>query len=278
MKVLRVRAIAVLAAILQLSTICAVAQAFEAEKTVTVDSLVATRPFSAIKYARTVRVLQDGKQQFIRNQRYPILIARDAKGKVRMQDVDSDSLLPECDKPTQLLPPPCPAWSVFVVDPVEQTVSHWVEGEAGARETVEMPLSPANLERTIHSTSALPEIPPDFDPEDGVVTQTKLGTKLVEGVSATGKRITIVYPLGHSGGNAPSTRIHEVWVSPSLNLIVRVIDGDPSGVETIWGLEKISLHPDPSLFRPPPGYQSLHQRSDVWAEHDFDLLDSWFAR
>lgn len=266
---------AILAVISKVSAICvAAAQESQTEKT----TVVATRPFSAIKFVRTVRVLPDGKQRFIRNQRYPILIARDAKGRVRMQDLDSDSVLPECDKPTELVPPLCPAWGVFVVDPAAHTVSHWVEGETGAREFVEMPLSPANLERTVHATSDLPDIPPDFDLEDGVVTKTKLGTELIEGISAAGTRITIVSPPGHSGTSVPVIRIHEVWISHPFNLIVRVIDGDPSGIETVWGLEKISLSPDPSLFQPPPGYRLIHQRSDVWAEHDFDLLESWFSR
>ena len=271
-------AIAILAAVPQLSAICVAAQESETETPPALDNMVPSRPFSAIKYARTIRVLPDGKEQFIRNQRYPILIARDAQGRVRMQDVDTDSLAPECDKPTQLVPPLCPAWSVFVVDPAAHTVSHWVEGETGAPETVEMPLSPANLERTIHSTTDLPGIPPDFDSDDGVVTKTKLGTKLVEGITCTGVRTTITLPRGNSNSQTPRIQIHEVWISPALNLIVRVIDGDPNGVETVWGLERISLHPDSSLFQPPSGYQLQHQRSDVWAEHDFDFLESWFSR
>jgi hypothetical protein len=35
------------------------------------SSLVLGHPFAAIKYARRVRVLPDGKHKFIRNERYP---------------------------------------------------------------------------------------------------------------------------------------------------------------------------------------------------------------
>lgn len=235
-------------------------------------------PFSAIKYAWHVRVLPDGKQQFIRNDRYPIQIARDATGKLRMQEIDDNDLDPDCDQPTKMVPPPCPAWTVFVVDPGAHTVSHWPEGEFAAHVALAMPLSQSNLERTIRSTSELPEVPAEVDSDASRVSTTNLGRKLIDGVTAVGVRTTVVYPVGHSGNKAPLTRIHEVWVSPDLKLIVRVVDGDPQGIETVSGLREISLHPDPSLFQAPPGYEMQHQVSDVWAEHDFDSLESWFAK
>lgn len=235
-------------------------------------------PFSAIKYAWRVRVLPDGKQQFIRNDHYPIQIARDAIGRLRMQQIDDADLDPACDQPTKMVPPPCPAWSVFVVDPGAQTVSHWPEGEFAAHITLAMPLSQSNLERTIRSTSELPEVPSEVDLQVSSVSTANLGGKLIDGVTAYGVRTTVVYPVGYSGDRAPQTRIHEVWTAPDLKLIIRVVDGDPQGFETIWGLRKISLHPDPSLFQAPIGYQMQHQISDVWAEHDFDSLESWFAK
>lgn len=62
-----------------------------------------------------------------------------------------------------------------------------------------------------------------------------------------------------------------------MNLIVRVIDGDPNGVETVWGLEKITLQPDSDLFQPPEGYAMQHLTTDQWAIHDFEDLGSWFS-
>ena len=240
--------------------------------------LVSGRPFSAMKYARTVRVLADGKQQFVRNDSYPVQIARDAEGRVRMQVIDEDELDRDCDKPTEVTPPACPAWTVFVVNPVTRTISHWTEGEAAAHITLDMPLSQPNLERAIRSTSDLPDVAPKADSDTSNVTITDLRTKIIDGVSAHGIRTTVLYPAGHAGNKIAQTRIHEVWVSPTLNLIVRVVDGNPEGVETIRGLEKISVRPEPSLFSPPAGYESQHQSSDIWAVHDFDYLDHWFAQ
>jgi hypothetical protein len=43
---------------------------------------VAGQPFSAIKYSRTVKVLPDGKQEYIRNKQYSIQIARGSNRRV----------------------------------------------------------------------------------------------------------------------------------------------------------------------------------------------------
>ena len=72
-------------------------------------ALVVGHPFSAIKYARRVRVLPDGKQQFLSNERYPIRIARDADGRLTMQIIDTAGLYPECDRLDILVPPICPS-------------------------------------------------------------------------------------------------------------------------------------------------------------------------
>jgi hypothetical protein len=63
-----------------------------------------------------------------------------------------------------------------------------------------------------------------------------------------------------------------------MNLIVRVIDGDPHGLQRIWGLEKISLQPDPSLFLPPDGYEMQHSKAEWGPVSDFEELESWFEK
>lgn len=81
------------------------------------------------------------------------------------------------------------------------------------------------------------------------------------------------------------TRIHEVWASVDMHLIVRVIDGDPLGEEKVRGLEKISLAPDASLFRPPEDYEMVLRTSAQWIpmldqfiSGDFNALHEWFAK
>ncbi len=247
--------------------------------------LIIGHPFTAIKYARRVKVLPDGKLQFIRNQRYPIRIARDNDGRLMMQMIHSDDLLSECDRLDLPVPPVCPSWGVFVIDPVAHTVAHWVEGELGAHSAVDFPLSPQRLQEASDQTFSLPALGPDFTEEDGKMHTFDLGDRDIEGIQAHGVRWTLDYDANDQAGRTVHrTRIHEVWTSAEMQLIVRVIDGDPNGEDTIWGLEKISLAPDAALFRPPDGYEMQHRMSAQWAgrvdqfvHQDFEFLHEWFA-
>lgn len=242
------------------------------------SGFVTGHPFSATKYAREVKALPNGKQQFIRNERYPSRIARDADGRIMMQMVLTDRLQPECDHLESAAPPACPAWSVFVIDPVALTVAHWPEGELASHTWLEFPLSQTRLEQAAHSSSELPEVPPDFGDEYGEVSTADLGDKMVEGIMAHGVRSTLRYTKIESGVPIIHTRIHEVWTSPAMKLIVRVVNGDPSGIESVWGLEKIDLSADPSVFRPPADYERQRGDSDKYATPDFEYLKSWFDK
>lgn len=199
--------------------------------------------FSATKYAKLYRVLPNGKLHFIRSERHPVRIARDTEGRIMMQYLDDDELTSECDRPTMRIPPPCPAWDVFVIDPVSQHVTHWSEGEFAAHVALEMPLSPQTFESATRLTSDVPSLQSDLDTDAINVRNEDLGERTISGIRARGRRTTFIYPAGHAGNKIPISRIHEVWISPEMNLIVRVIDGDPNGLEHIWGLEKLPCSP-----------------------------------
>jgi hypothetical protein len=239
---------------------------------------VAGHPFAATKFARRVRVSPDGKEQFISNERYPIRIARDESGRVMMQRIETESL-PECDKLELREPPPCPVWGIFVIDPAARTDTHWLEGERAYHGAVTIPLSQAQLEEAGRVTSDVPDVPPDVDTDASSVTTTDLGDKSIDGISAHGVRTTVIYPAGHAANKAPITWIHEVWTASELKLIVRVVEGDPHGEETVWGVEKVSLRPDLALFQPPSDYELEHRKSPgPWSGHDFEQLKTWFAK
>jgi hypothetical protein len=247
--------------------------------------LITGHPFTAIKYARRVKVLPDGKLQFNRNQRYPARIARDNDGRLMMQRILSDQLQSECDHLDLHIPPICPDWDIFVIDPVAHTVTHWPAGEFGAHGAVDFPLSPQRLQETSDVTASLPALGPDFTEEDGKMRTLDLGDREIEGIQAHGVRWTLDYDANDQAGRTVHrTRIHEVWTSAEMQLIVRVIDGDPNGEETMWGLEKISLAPDDALFRPPDDYKMQHRMSAQWdgrvdqfVHQDFEFLHEWFA-
>jgi hypothetical protein len=250
-----------------------------------IPQLITGHPFTAIKYATRVRVLPNQKLQFIRNERYPTRIARDADGRLMMQvqSIQSDHLFfPECDRLDMPVPPACPVWRVFVIDPVAHSVTHWGEGENAPKSAVTFPLTQARLDEAADATSALLALEPDFSLEDGEVDKVDLGDEILEGIPVHGVRWTARRGVNEDGHTVYRVRIHEVWTSKEMQLIMLVIDGDPNGEEKIWGLEKISLAPDASLFRPPDGYGTHHEtnpdRYRLLGVDDFEDLKSWFAQ
>jgi hypothetical protein len=247
-------------------------------------SLIVGHAFTAMKYARRVRVLPDDRLRFVRNERYPTRIGRDKEGRLMMQIIHTNDLPAACDRPDLQVPPVCPGWGAFVIDPVEHTVAHWVEGEIAGKAVADFPLTEARLEEVAGDTSSLPDVKPDCSEDDGEVTEADLGDKTLEGIRVHGVRSTLRYEATQDGRPVYRLRIHEVWTSEEMQLIVRVIDGDPKGEETVWDFEDVSLDPDPSLFRPPDAYQppngygTHHNRTDFGTAEDFEALQSWFAK
>jgi hypothetical protein len=246
---------------------------------------VVGKPFSAIKYSRTVKVLPDGKQQFIRNEQYPVQLARDSKGRVLLQTMH---VQPECDQPESPKPPICPYWLLLIFDPAKQTMTHWVEGEFSGGGTVIIQMTPAQITEAAELTLNVHQNLNEPDAEDSSVTWKSLGQKEIEGVTATGVRTTTMHPPEYPG-KTPTKTIHEVWVSTEMKLVIRVIDGNPHGVETISGLEHLSQSPDPSLFIPhpregfviyygnlhPPGADYYFKRKPDYANGDIRDLAEW---
>ena len=194
-----------------------------------------------------------------------------------MQYFEND-VLSECRFPTLPNPPPCPVWNVFVIDPISHIVAHWPEGELAAHVALDMPLSEENLELAERLTSDMPDLGVKLETDVSTVRNQDLGERMIDGIPARGERTTIFYPAGYLGRKQPTSRVHEVWVAPEMRLIVRVVDGDPHGLERISGIEKISRNPDPSDFLPPDGYEIQHQNSGKWAERDFEELKLWFQK
>jgi hypothetical protein len=87
-------------------------------------------------------------------------------------------------------------------------------------------------------------------------THESLGTETIEGVSAEGKRTTVVYPTGAVGNDRPITTVSETWTSPDLKVVVLSKHSDPRNGESTTKLTNISrAEPDPSLFQIPSDYE-----------------------
>ena len=91
---------------------------------------------------------------------------------------------------------------------------------------------------------------------DGTPPQvTDLGTQLINGVQAEGKRTTLTIPVGQIGNDRPINVVGETWFSTDLQMIVKSLNSDPRFGDTTFELTNVSrAEPDPSLFQVPAGY------------------------
>jgi hypothetical protein len=84
----------------------------------------------------------------------------------------------------------------------------------------------------------------------------KLGTQIVEGLTAEGTRTTVTYAVGTMGNDRPIVTTSETWMSPDLKMVILSKNNDPRSGENILRITNINRsEPDLSLFRPPADYQ-----------------------
>jgi hypothetical protein len=82
-----------------------------------------------------------------------------------------------------------------------------------------------------------------------------LGEQNIEGVRATGTRVTRTIPAGKIGNERPIEIVSETWYSPDLQMVVQSRNSDPRAGETIYKHTNIVVgEPDGSLFQVPASY------------------------
>lgn len=87
-----------------------------------------------------------------------------------------------------------------------------------------------------------------------VVTEN-LGSQTINGVTATGTRMTRTIAAGAEGNSMPIQIVHETWVSDDLKMPVMVKHSDPrTGTSTTQLNNIVRAEPDASLFTVPAGY------------------------
>jgi hypothetical protein len=93
-----------------------------------------------------------------------------------------------------------------------------------------------------------------------------LGSKVIEGVQADGRRITRTIAAGAMGNEKPIEIVDETWTSPELHVTLYSRHFDPRSGETLYTLTNIQRsEPDPALFKVPQDYtfadsHARHQR------------------
>jgi hypothetical protein len=99
-------------------------------------------------------------------------------------------------------------------------------------------------------------------PGDGTFTKKlprpeteNLGSKVIEGVEATGTRNTVTIPAGEMGNEKPLAIVTERWYSSELNTVVMSRHSDPRMGESTFRLTQVSRgEPERSLFEVPSDY------------------------
>jgi hypothetical protein len=178
-------------------------------------------------------------------------ISRDGQGRLRMETTMKH---PDGTTSTHITIHDPVAGVVHNIDPLNKTVNSMTvhtppngqgrgrgPGQAGARADV---AGGRGQRRT--------------DPN--VVTE-QLGMQTINGVAATGTRMTRTIPAGAEGNSLPIVIVHESWVSDDLKVPVMVKTSDPRFGTTQTQLTNIvRAEPDATLFQVPAGYTVSQDR------------------
>ena len=189
-------------------------------------------PYSAQIVTKRNQTLGDGTHV---TQESTSSIYRDSAGRVRheMNFSALDSLTDSAQ----------PRHGVFISDPV---AGYHYTLHADTKTAVRMPAP------SFGSVKELGSQPP-LDGEE--VATESLGTRMIEGVSAEGTRITKTIPVGARGNDKAIKIVIERWHSPELQVDVLVKHSDPWRGDSTVQLTKISrTEPAASLFAVPADY------------------------
>jgi hypothetical protein len=89
-------------------------------------------------------------------------------------------------------------------------------------------------------------------------TEESLGTREIEGVTATGRRSTQTIAVGALGNDREIVMTDERWESAELRLLLRSRHHDPRTGDIEFRLTKLQrAEPDAELFKVPPDYQII---------------------
>ena len=100
--------------------------------------------------------------------------------------------------------------------------------------------------------------------EDKNVVTADLGSKTIDGVVATGKRVTRTIPAGEMGNATAIVSTHEEWFATDLKIELSRSDVDPfRGTRTTAVSALTKAEPDAALFKVPSDYtvQQAPQRA-----------------
>jgi len=217
------------------------------------STVVTGQPYSADGVTKVTQTLADGTriEREVRSKFY-----RDSAGRVRREQsiLGLDSLLgPLTSEPQMAITITDPvAGIVYSLDPVRLEARRLViVGDGYYRLAVpsslpsQAPSGPGEAVITSPSIITLPSALPPPKAES-------LGTRQIEGLSATGQRTSTQIPTGRIGNDRPIEIFDERWVSSDLKVVLLSRHRDPQTGETEFRLTNIQRsEPSPDLFKVP---------------------------
>jgi hypothetical protein len=214
---------------------------------------IAGAPYSAVEVTERSQTLPNGNVITQKNQSN---VSRDGMGRVRMETTLSERRGPGQSQANGTAMAQTPRTVITIHDPVAG-VSR--ELDTQTKVAHEQPLpgfrggnGAAPGARTGRGPNASAVRTPVADPN--VVTES-LAMQTINGVQATGTRVTRTIPAGEIGNAQPIQIIHETWQSVDLKVPVMVKNVDPRTGTTTTQLTNITRsEPDPGLFQAPSDY------------------------
>jgi hypothetical protein len=206
-------------------------------------AVVTGQPYSADGVTKITQTLADGTRI---SREAGSKFYRDSAGRVRREQniLGLDSLLGAMSSKPQT--------AITITDPIAGVVYSLDSGRNEARRFVFLG---DGYRRVLPSTAPFTTILPPT-PAPTVLSQApkteSLGTRQIEGLSATGERTTSTIPAGRIGNDRPIEIIDERWVSSDLKIVLLLRHRDPQTGEVEFRLTNIKRAEPPSdLFKVP---------------------------
>jgi len=198
-------------------------------------------PYSAVQVRTTQQVLANGNT--IQHQQQ-ITLYRDSQGRTRTETTVQRQGGPASAR-------------VTVTDPVSGVMRNIDHQNRAVREMTLRQAPGRQGGASVRPGRGLNPNRQDNAPGNANIQTENLGTQTINGLLATGTRVTRTIPAGADGNAQPIQTIRETWVSEELKGTgpVMVKTSDPRYGTTVTQLTNIvRAEPDPGLFQAPAGY------------------------
>lgn len=206
-------------------------------------------PYSAVTESEGSQTGTDGTRFERRMQKTKTY--RDSQGRTRMEHYISTGL--SNSDPPELL-------NVTIEDPVAG-VKYFLDPRRHTAREMSLHVPPmgaedrSNIVTTLQSRSANG----NERPKPKIAVED-LGTQVIDGLVASGKKTTMTFPVEAQGNDKPFSQTTERWFSQELKIYVLIRNSDPrSGESAIKTTITDRAEPDPALFQVPSDYTIAQQ-------------------